>query len=72
MQRLIDDSARFLGSKEVLRKLRNLEACSDENLPTEWELAILVAFSRFGTITGRRPPGEENSNTRMLTTDGSG
>jgi len=50
IQELIDQSAKFLPLRQTQRHTRNLEDCSDNTIPTEWELAILVAFSKLGTV----------------------
>lgn len=60
VQQLIDESSGFLPAKELARKLRNLEAQSDETVPTEWELAVLVGFSRLGNIS----PEPDGGTTR--------
>ncbi|HYL14613.1 MAG TPA: hypothetical protein VEV41_16335 [Terriglobales bacterium] len=60
IQQLIDDSSAFLASSELLRKLRNLDERSDETIPTEWELAVLVAFSRLGSVS----PEPDGGSTR--------
>lgn len=50
VQDLIEQGSRFLTSQEIASKLRYLEAGSDETIPTEWELAVLVAFSQLGPV----------------------
>jgi hypothetical protein len=37
--------------------MRNLEACSDNTIPTEWELAILVALSKLGAVSAEPETG---------------
>jgi hypothetical protein len=57
IQELIDESYGFLSQQEILRKLRNLDACSDNTIPTEWELPALVAFSKLGTVSAEPETG---------------
>ncbi len=50
VQDLLEKASRFLTPQEIASKLHNLEAGLDETIPTEWELAVLVAFSRLGAV----------------------
>jgi hypothetical protein len=57
VQQLIDAGSGFLSPQELLRELRNLDACSDKTIPAEWELAVLDAFSKLGTVSAEPETG---------------
>ena len=50
VQDLLEKASRFLTPQEIAGKLRYLEAGLYETIPTEWELAVLVAFSHLGAV----------------------
>jgi hypothetical protein len=48
LQDLIDNSSSFLEAKQVRRKVNILNQEQEATIPTEWELALLYAFTRLG------------------------
>jgi hypothetical protein len=54
LQRLIQENARFLSSQQQDEHVRRLNRVRDDYLATEWEIAVLNAFSKVGNI-GHEP-----------------
>ena len=50
LQQLIDDNARFLRRRHVKKHVDMLNKGGESSLPFEWEVVVLNAFSRFGTV----------------------
>lgn len=50
LQRMIDENARFLRPEQVEEHVRRLNAFRPDYLSTEWEIALLNAFSKVGDV----------------------
>jgi hypothetical protein len=50
LQRMLNENACFLGPAQILEHVRRLNIVRDDYLSTEWEITLLNAFSKTGTI----------------------
>src|SRR5713226_9872190 len=51
LQRLLNENSIFLKPDQIARHVNMLNNASEEVLDTEWEVAVLNAFSRMGGVT---------------------
>lgn len=51
IQRCIDENARFLLRRQTNDHIRRLNRCDEYFLDAEWEVVLINAFSKLGTIT---------------------
>jgi hypothetical protein len=63
LQRLIDENAVFLSPEQTEEHVRRLNHFREEYLSTEWEIAILNAFSKLGNV--KHEP-KEYGGSRLL------
>jgi len=50
LQRMIDENAQFVPPEHLQEHVRRLNKVRDEYLSTEWEVGLLNAFSKIGTV----------------------
>src|SRR5688500_3912164 len=69
VQRMIDENASFLSEDDLVDHVNKLNRNNFQSLDTEWEVAVLNAFSKLGTVEHEKNFGGSTYPDLFFTTD---